>query len=277
MKNTTKIGKDKPDDVFYYIKNSVTLAYKYYNRRPGQETIVLFYGFDGSISMMDVFAPHLSEYNVLVIDYPGHGYSPALEGSVKFDLEQFTELAAGLLKSLGQTEYHIIGYSFGGPTAIDLYMKNKEKVKKILLLNSCTNFSYNILKKYSYKLFHRLVKSNFEFIIPKIAIPFLADGYFTPELLQKSQEVSLYNDHESVLQLFQQTIHEDFDHMLDSIECPLLFIGGGKDLLVEARIVKKLAKKRDNFECIINKKLGHISIASKPEILAQQIQSFFKE
>lgn len=269
--------QERPDDVFLYSRNNVTLAYKYYSREPGRETIVLFYGFDGSICMMDSFAPSIEGYNVLVIDYPGHGFSPALPEGRSFDLDEFTELVSRLLKSLGQQEYYLIGYSFGGPTAISLYLKDKAKVKKLIMLNSCTNFSYNILKKYSYKLFQKLIESNFDFIIPKVAIPFLTDSYYTKELLKKSQEVSLYNDPASVIELFQLTIGENFDRQLLQVECPVLFIGGSRDLLVEARILKKLAKRRDNFSLKINKKLGHISVASKPEFLARQIEDFFSQ
>jgi pimeloyl-ACP methyl ester carboxylesterase len=268
---------EKPADINIFKYENVDIAYKYTVNDSQAETLLLFYGFDGSIQQMDVFIPHFTEFNVLIIDYPGHCYSSLPLNDEHTDFKFYTNAIKQIVNYLKIDSLYLLGYSFGGIAALDYYLKDKVKVKKIVFLNALFNFRYNTFKKIFYWFFEKLIAWNFDFIIPYFAVPLLIDKYFDKELLKTSQRISLCNDKNSVLQTFHKTITANLEGELSVIESPIMLLGSKNDILADVSKIKKNAEQIRNCKLHIFPAYGHVSFASCPALIAGFITDFFKE
>ncbi|MCG8568637.1 MAG: alpha/beta hydrolase [Spirochaetes bacterium] len=276
-KITNQYPPERPEDIKLFHTDQITIAYQYIVNDPAYETIIFFYGFDGSICQMEILLPHISNYNILLADYPGHCYSPISHLSPEKQLKEYQKALEGIIEKLGIQTYHLIGYSFGGIMALEFYLRNKSKIKSFVFFNSSVNFRYNWFQKFFYTCFEFFISLNFNFVIPYLAIPLLTDRYFNEELMNTSREVSLYNDPQSVLNQFHITIRKNLDSRLNEIECPVYLLGSKKDILVLPGTIHKMAQKTPQCEVHIEQKFGHITFASRPEDVAKLISNFLDQ
>ena len=259
--------------IFQYKK--IKIAYKYYNKKINQKTILFLYGFGANILMADQFAPVLSNfgYTVLTIDYPGHGYSPDIN---TISLELITELIINLLKHLKERRIILVGYSFGGIIALYFYKKYFNKIDNFILIHSSYYFKKNIYKKIIFNIFKIMLKKCYFFTIKYIAIPILRDLYFTKTQIKDARYTAMKNNKESVIKMFDIVINKNMIDVLYMINCPTLIIGSFIDILISASISKKINKIVKNSKLKIFKLLGHYSIMSKPDELSKIIDTFIK-
>ena len=99
----------------------------------GKDTIVLLHGWGQNIEMMKMVAdPFESDYDIIIIDLPGHGKSE--EPKRVYTLYDFVDCVKSLLDSLKIKNPILIGHSFGGK--ISLLYASMYEVKKIILFGS---------------------------------------------------------------------------------------------------------------------------------------------
>lgn len=99
----------------------------------GKDTIVLLHGWGQNIEMMKMVAdPFESDYDIIIIDLPGHGKSE--EPKRVYTLYDFVDCVKSLLDSLKIKNPILIGHSFGGK--ISLLYASMYEVKKLILFGS---------------------------------------------------------------------------------------------------------------------------------------------
>lgn len=99
----------------------------------GKDTIVLLHGWGQNIEMMKMVAdPFESDYDIIIIDLPGHGKSE--EPKRVYTLYDFVDCVKSLLDSLNIKNPILIGHSFGGK--ISLLYASMYEVKKLILFGS---------------------------------------------------------------------------------------------------------------------------------------------
>lgn len=96
------------------------------------QTVVLLHGWGQNIEMMKPVGDNLTDYDVIIIDFPGHGKSE--EPKEIWDLIDFTNMIHELLKSLNIDNPILIGHSFGGK--ISLLYASMYQTKKLILFGS---------------------------------------------------------------------------------------------------------------------------------------------
>jgi pimeloyl-ACP methyl ester carboxylesterase len=85
------------------------------------EPLVLLHGLGEShIGWRPVIGPLSDEYDVIAIDLPGFGRSPALPGRVFSSPANLADAIESTLDQLGVDTYHVAGYSLGARVAIQL-------------------------------------------------------------------------------------------------------------------------------------------------------------
>ena len=263
------------EDVSYFGHNGMTVAYRYFGRDPQKETILFFYGFGGNMNMLEYISECLQkEYSLLVIDYPGHGYSPS---NGNFEIGTFVDLCTGLLASLNENEIILLGYSFGGIIGLNFYLKNKALIKKMVLLNSTTCFCPDLITRYFFKFFGLMMKINFGFVIKNIAIPFLRDRYTTMDIVNLGRKVTMMNGKEDVLSYYNSIVYKDFSYLLAEITCPVFVVGSRKDFLIPEKNTHNFSKLISDRTLHIMKDIGHLSIVSKPDSVADLIRTFLNK
>lgn len=272
--NNWKPIKLKKDIKIFKHKN-ISIAYKYYNKKRNQKTILFLYGFGANIIMIDQFAPALTKlnYTILTFDYPGHGYSPKAKN---ISSELIIEFIIKLLKYLKEDRIILTGYSFGGILALQFYKEYHNKIDQFILIHSTYSFKENLYKRIIYNIFEVMLKKYYNFTMNNLAIPILRDIYFTKQQLKDARETSMKNDKQSVINMFKLIINKNMKDVLNIIDCPTLIIGSFIDLLVSFNISKKISKKIKNSRLKIFKLIGHYSIVSRPDVVAKEIDDFLK-
>lgn len=99
----------------------------------GKDTIVLLHGWGQNIEMMKMVSdPFSDDYDIVIIDLPGHGNSE--EPKTVYSLYDFVDCVKQLLDSLKIKNPILIGHSFGGK--ISLLYSSMYDVKKLVLFGS---------------------------------------------------------------------------------------------------------------------------------------------
>lgn len=110
----------------------VDLNYINYGKK-NKPTIVYLHGWGQNIQMMQPIAdPFQKDFNILIIDLPGHGSSS--EPSYAWEFPKFVECIHELLKELKIEKPIMVGHSFGGK--ISLLYASMYEVEKLVLLGS---------------------------------------------------------------------------------------------------------------------------------------------
>jgi len=85
------------------------------------EPLVLLHGLgESQIGWRPVIDALAQRYDVIAIDLPGFGQSPALPGAVSPRAANLATAVQGTLDELGVDSYHVAGYSLGARVAIQL-------------------------------------------------------------------------------------------------------------------------------------------------------------
>jgi len=254
---------------------NLNLAYKVYNKKNKKNTILMFYGFDGSIDIMiDHFAPHIAIYHqVIVIDYPGHGYSHPVD---HFNIEDFVDFAFKLLKNLNIKKIDLLGYSIGGIFTLEFYKKYKNMIKSLILLHTKHLFADNIYNKIKFKLLEILLHLNFNFTMTNIALPTLFDRRFTQDHIDASKKVVVSNCGKCVIDIYKKIIRRNCAKILPTINSKSLIIASKIDSLVSMKASRNLAQNIKNSSLVVISDYGHLSIVSGPEVIAGIIIDFLK-
>ncbi len=250
------------DNIKRFEYKNTTIAYKFYGEVKNKKTILFFYGFAGNIEYLRYIGEEMGkDYSFLCVDYPGHGYSDKQD---KLSIPDFIETVEKLLENLSINKIYLYGYSFGGIVALMFYKRNKAKVEKFILLNSEYYFTYNFIKKIFYNVFLEILKIGLKFAIVDVAIPVLKDKYLTKENYKLSTEIVLFNNHETVIEFYKAIVFENFEYLLNNIDCPVLLIGSHIDFLISKGRFKNFHSKLKNSELFMVKDVGHLVVATNP-------------
>ncbi|MGW1071633.1 alpha/beta fold hydrolase [Streptomyces sp. NPDC002537] len=92
-----------------------------YERLGGGEPLVLLHGIGHHLQAWDPVAGILAaERDVIAVDLPGFGRSPALPDGIRYDLQGVTPVLGALFEALGLDRPHVAGNSLGGLLALQL-------------------------------------------------------------------------------------------------------------------------------------------------------------
>lgn len=92
-----------------------------YERLGGGEPLVLLHGIGHHLQVWDpVIGILAAEHDVIAVDLPGFGLSPALPDGVAYDLAGVQSALRSLFEALGVDRPHVAGNSLGGLLALDL-------------------------------------------------------------------------------------------------------------------------------------------------------------
>ncbi|MFX0069584.1 MAG: alpha/beta fold hydrolase [Candidatus Hermodarchaeota archaeon] len=270
-----------------YFKNSegYNLYYEDINPNSKKGTIVLLHGFASSASFFKEQIKVLKEnYRIIAFDALGHGKSEHpkelnITKNIRYDIIRDLE---HLLTQLGINEkYGIIGHSLvGGMIAQLICMKDPEKIKFLILLNSgyimidnvIRNMFYNLLPYFIRMNFLEVVENSIEDVLDKTA-PYIINALSNSVYNVKLPRDELYMKIED--QIFRMVSEiKKFDPSL--IQCPTLIIGGRLDNFAPEQMSEELQKKIPNSELEIIDMAGHFAPAQRKEVVNELICNFLR-
>ena len=104
--------------------------------KPGAPKVLCLHGWLDNAASFVPLAPHLAEFDLLALDFAGHGFSSHRpETSRYYFMDYLFDIDAAMDK-LGWEQCHLIGHSMGGGVASCLAAAMPERVNCLVLLDS---------------------------------------------------------------------------------------------------------------------------------------------
>ena len=180
------------------------------------DTLVFLHGWGQNIEMMKPVAdPFSDDFDIIIIDLPGHGESEEPESV--YTVDDFGECVKELLDSLKVKNPILIGHSFGGKTSL-LYA-SKYDVKKLVLF--APSYKKEI-EKLSLKT--RMLKT-----AKKIPGLNKLEGFAKKHIGSTDYK----NASPLMRQILVETVNYDIRNQIPNIKCPTILIWGTIDEAVD--------------------------------------------
>lgn len=248
------------------------------------ETIVFLHGFTGSSrDFLEIPDSIISNYRCLIPDLPGHGQTRVLENETSFTVAGQVALLEQWLGSLGQSKFHLFGYSMGGRLALQFAVKNSHQLHSLALVSTTAGINEEVARlaraKADDQLAHKILESNpVDFLTTWLTQPLfkgIADkgqDFIAKEVVRRLplQPSGLACS----LKYFSSGAMPSVWHQLINIKPPTLVIAGSKDekyLVLASELVALIPNS-------ILKVLptGHAPLIEFPSLLWTQVAEFFK-
>ncbi len=253
--------------------NSTNLYYETYG---AGSTLLFIHGLGSSAydwkAQIDYFS---AQYKVIVLDLRGHGQSDKAAGLYSIPL--FAEDVASLIKNLSLKEVDIVGISLGGMVAMQLAVNYPQLVKKMVIVNSFSEFPQNTFKE-RFQIFLRF------FIVKVMGMrkmgKVLAVKLFPkPEHEQIREDMAIRwakNDIKTYLKSMKAILNCNITNKLKEISCPTLIIGAEFDYTPVSK--KELMTSRiKNAELVIIKDSRHGTPLDQTEKFNTTVEAFLVE
>jgi pimeloyl-ACP methyl ester carboxylesterase len=254
MKVEIDYTADNKIDIFYRIKGVEK-----------NSPIIFIHGLAGDSRFFHNQLNYFGKSNkTIAIDLPGHGRSSHIT-------EHSIDLYSRSIEAVAQKEnidsYILAGHSMGGAVSIENYLKNKDRVKAIILIS--TSYSFHITKKLidaSIDDFDNL----FNKIFPKIFHK--RSGIF----MSAAQE-NLSEDHKKAITgdlILCSKIN--YSEQLESIDIPVLLIANKFDRMMPVYLTEEMHWKIKNSKLVIFNDEGHVPFFENSDEFNSAVDEFIQ-
>ena len=184
-------------------------------RGSGTKTILFLHGWGGSTdSFLGLENRFIDRYKCINLDFPPFGKSHQLKQP--FSLDDYYNIANGILEVNGITEVYVVAHSFGGRVAINLAVKT-QKVKKLVITGGAGIKPKQTLKK------------RFAVLKYKIAKNLVKMGALNKNSLQRYGSTDYKALDQNSQKTFVNIVNNNQKNMLQYINAPTVLIWGQAD------------------------------------------------
>jgi len=250
--------------------------------------VIMLHGFGGSFDNWRKLTEAFPEgYRLIAADLPGFGLSEYDENlDPNTDLTAYyTQFTADLLNELKIDTCYLIGNSLGGFLAWETALRNEDKVKKLVLLNSAGYSSEDIKATLIQATKSPLFKGLMNKGVPISLVRYAANRvigdveHFQPDSQRLASFYGLMNK-EGTLEMVQRI--GSADHTMDTvriqnIKIPTLIVWGNNDHIVPVDHAYKFERDIPNSKLLIYDGSGHVPMMENTERLLVDILDFFNE
>lgn len=232
----------------------------------GKENLVLLHGFMENLTIWDEMIPFLSEnFKLIKIDLPGHGKSKIYDEihTMEFNAEKVKEVT----HHLNLDQFHLLGHSMGGYTALAFAGQFPEVLKSLTLFFS-TYFEDDDEKKAQRQKSLKIIKEAFpNYVntgIPNLFNPNEHD--ILSEKIEYAKKIALSTDNEGVLAAVKGMIERtDKKSVLENLDAKIVVIAGKHDGAVKTELtIQNLPEKTNIKSYVVD--CGHNGHWEKPQV-----------
>lgn len=248
------------------------------------ETIIFLHGFTGSsydfLTLPDAI---ISNYRCLIPDLPGHGQTQVLEDATVFQTNGQVALLEQWLCSLGQSKFHLFGYSMGGRLALQFAVKNSHQLHSLIVVSTTAGINQEAIRKERAEADVQLAQK----ILSSEPVDFLT-GWLSQSIFQGIAERGQDFIAQEVvrrlpiqpsglacsLKYFSTGVMPSVWHQLKEIKTPSLAIAGSRDRKYLA-LASELVTLMPNATLRILE-TSHAPLIESPDLLGKEITNFLK-
>lgn len=236
-----------------------------------KETLVLLHGLGASADRWSELMPLLGEYNVVIPDIIGFGYSE--KPLINYEINFFIKFLEEFFRVLDINNPVCIGSSFGGQLVLEYYFKNKNFFKKMILVSPA-----GTAEKPTFVLRQYIFSSLFPtFENTKIAFQSMANkNYQIKESTIKDfiNRMKMPNaKHALISTLLSLRKNDDIHDKMRKIDIPTLVIWGENDTFIPISNLE-FFKEIPNVQISVMDECGHSPFVEKPFLFYKIIKNF---
>jgi 2-succinyl-6-hydroxy-2,4-cyclohexadiene-1-carboxylate synthase len=258
----------------------------YYEITGSGPPVLLLHGFTGSSANWQAHVPALSEqYQVLIVDLPGHGQTDAPDDPARYGVEQVAADLIALSARAGAASAHVLGYSMGARLALCMALAYPRFVRSLIMesgspgLESVEERQARIRQDEA--LAERIVGDGLAaFVEYWENIPlFASQQRLSPEVRQRLREQRLRNRPEGLansLRGMGTGVQPSLWNRLDEISVPVLLLAGALDTKFVG-IAQQMYDRMPDARLVIVPGAGHTIHLEAPTVFHAQITEFLSQ
>ncbi len=251
----------------YYNEEDISLYYEKYGS--GEKTILILPGWgDNRKTFYNIINHFKEKYTIYIMDYPGFGNS--VFPNKDLTIYDYTNLIRNFMFDNNIENPIIIAHSFGGRIATLLSGYYKEKIDKIIMIDTAAIKPKKSIKTLFRQSLYKLLKK-LAIFIPKIK---------KERYMQKLIKIFASSDYQvlskSMQQTFKNIVNEDVSYYLKQIDEEVLILWGKNDIDTPLKYGIKTNKLIKHSALIVFPKGSHFSYLEYPILTNQIIYEFIK-
>lgn len=251
----------------YYNEEDISLYYEKYG--DGEKTILILPGWgDNRKTFYNIINHFKEKYTIYIMDYPGFGNS--VFPNKDLTIYDYTNLIRNFMFDNNIENPIIIAHSFGGRIATLLSGYYKEKIDKIIMIDTAAIKQKKSIKALFRQSLYKLLKK-LAIFIPKIK---------KERYMQKLIKIFASSDYQvlskSMQQTFKNIVNEDVSYYLKQIDEEVLILWGKNDIDTPLKYGIKTNKLIKHSALIVFPKGSHFSYLEYPILTNQIIYEFIK-
>ncbi|HYN51118.1 MAG TPA: alpha/beta hydrolase, partial [Thermoleophilaceae bacterium] len=245
------------------------------------EPLVLVHGIGhtwrGWKPMLPLLEP---SFDVLAVDMPGFGHSPALPEGAESTPEALADAVEDAMEEAGFETAHLAGNSLGGWVSLELARRGRARTVTAISPAGLANRREGAWGRGILRAMRRLAQSapapeailrnpagRTLFGGPTLGKPWRADP---DDLIEQSE---LFANAPGFDRTLPHTMHSQV-RGLNAIRCPVLVLWGTRDVILLPRQGRRFERLIPDAELRYLKGLGHVPMSDDPELLASQIRQW---
>lgn len=221
-------------------------------------------------------ASHLTNrFQVIGIDLPGHGQSPAHHASIT--IEEIADAVAQLVKNLRHTgtiktgsKVYFAGLSISGQVALQLALEHADLFDGIAVMASAPVIDTPQNWEERYQL---VMESGTEAMVEMSASLWVANGFTEPKKLELQKASMTATDDRSYAELCRALAHYDATDRLPEISVPLVIVAGDQDQMCTVDDAYIMTDVVQNGSMTVLENAAHLLPLEHPKQLAELLDA----
>lgn len=224
----------------------------------------------------------LSRYfSVFVPDLPGHGYTKPISKSIRYDLNTIDRALIDFMDALKIKSSHFAGHSWGGGWAIHFAHLHRQRVSKLVLIDSSgihrrEHLFWELMK------FPVIGELLLKLIHPAIIRKGLQDSFYNPFLVTADmvrhihEPLKIAENRKALLSYLRNVDWRQTHAALPEISAAAFVIWGSHDRYIHPTFGKQMADLMPQASLTILKNCGHSAHEEQPEAVNRLIIKFLQ-
>lgn len=217
------------------------------------------------------------EYTVVAWDAPGCGRSA--DPPMTFRLPDYADCLAGFIVALGLSRPHVLGLSFGGALALQLFDRHPALPRTLILAGAYAGWAGSLPPEEVDERVARLAADMER--PPEEWIPSYIPGLLTeaapPEMVDEVRSLMAGVRPAANEAMLRAMAEADLRDVLPRIAVPTLLLYGDQDVRSPVEVGQALHKRIPGSSLVILQGLGHLSSVEGAERFNREVLSFLEK